>query len=102
MAKCLKFVFLFLTMESASNNNSPPKWMADLEKDDINLLQGKLSDNRKRCSYIAGLHICIHCFKIITLWKHFHIQENARVSYLDIQRKVYLITFFQKKFCYLF
>ncbi|XP_025103395.1 protein lin-52 homolog [Pomacea canaliculata] len=24
---------------SASNSNSPPKWMADLEKDDINLLQ---------------------------------------------------------------
>ena len=34
--------FVVLSMFQPSANTNPPKWMADLENDDINLLQGML------------------------------------------------------------
>jgi hypothetical protein len=36
------YINIYFYFQPSSRTSSPPKWMADLENDDINLLQGML------------------------------------------------------------
>lgn len=42
--KLIMTFFLYESTQMTAKQSGPPKWMADLENDDINLLQGNKSD----------------------------------------------------------